>query len=147
MRQLISSSVDRDIFDHITVALPSPPGLSPATWPCPTNARVRITNILYSIQAVPGGEFPMISVVPAAGSTMLFASSNVPLNALTITLIHASTGIEASDYNVAANLLCVPLPDDIYLEPGETLEMSSTNVGLTVVVLDPFIGYDQSIIP
>jgi len=133
-------------FSHHAADPPNAGGGHPIDFPCPDNARIRITNIQFTLTTLIINCYPMLYIIPPAGADILIAASDVAPPNLSTTTGHFSTGITDSIYRLADTYLQSPLPVDLFLIPGEILSLTTANLSGPVDFPHCLISYDQWII-
>lgn len=146
MRNSLPNPINLNLRARYQTAIANPGAGLPIDWPCPTNARVLVNQILFTESTMNANKHPLVYIVPAAGSHQLFAAAATPPNAITTTIITISTGITAHFYNAGLARLRVPLPVNLFLEPGDTLRITTVGLAAGVTLHTASIGYDQWII-
>ena len=135
--------VSLNVFSRDTAHPANPGGGNPCDWPCPVNSRVRITNIRYQQLPFAAGFYPLVFIIPLAGPHILVSASSIAPPAPPPTF---STGFYETIYSLADDFLLLPLPDNLYLEPGETLRLTFDGIAGAVSMIDIYISYHQWII-
>ena len=146
MRHRSNNPVHLNLFSLETAHPASPTGGNPVNFACPANARIRVTNITWTVGTVFNPNNPLIYIIPLAGSDILVSACDVAPDALTTTDYYFSPGIRACRYQTAENLLFGILPNNIFLEPGEILRITTTNIFIGHQITNCYISYDQWII-
>lgn len=141
-----TNPVDLNIFAHHDIHPPNPAGGNPLDWPCPANSRVRITDIRSYTTTMAADSYHLVYIIPTAGSHLNYAACEIAPPAMASTHVRFSTGIRTSLYLAPQNLITTHLPVDIFLEPGETLRLTTYAMGVNVLLAGIYIAFDQWII-
>lgn len=146
MQTYHDSPVDQKIFSHETATVANPGAGNPADFPCPVNARVRITTVQFDLTAILGSSQPLYSILTAGGDLLTYAVSALAGVGFATTQVNASAGIYHTWLYATPEQISVPLPTNIIMEPGDTFRLDLTTPGPSQEIENIALSYDQWII-
>jgi len=146
MRPLALNPTDDRVFSHVHDTVANPGAGNPINYPCPPNARIRLTSFVYRITNIGTTAWPIVQIIDTAANVITIAASKNKIQNIHTEEVGASVGIKDSVHLTTEDELRFGLPDEIFVEPGETLRFTVPNLTASQSIINFALSYDLWVI-
>ena len=147
MHNKFNNSISLPVSAIYTINISDPAAGTARDFPCPDNSRIRIISAQFLLTTSGAASYPQLFIIPIAGSDILMTMAHTPQDLITACNIYFQLYRYDTYYRSPSDKMFVPLPNDFFLNPGESIRFTTIDMGANRVIEDIYITYQQWIIP